>query len=167
MQVSTEHHYTFGNSGNTQEWFIINDGVMGGLSKGQLTFTDSTTVFAGTVSLDNNGGFTAYRSPYGQYDLSAYSTVTIRARGQGQVIGFSLQMEQPYYAPYFRSTFVPQEDWREYSFDLTDMPALRLGRNLGYTMSKADLAEVIRLGFITTEKAAGPFVLEIESVRFS
>lgn len=167
MQVSTDHHYTFGSSGNTQEWFVINDGVMGGLSKGKLAMTESTTIFDGTVSLDNNGGFTAFRSPYGYYDLSAYTTVTIKARGKGQIIGFSLQMERPYYAPYFRSTFVAADDWQEFSFDLMDMPALRLGSPLGYTMTNADLSEVIRLGFITTEKVAGPFELEIEYVKFS
>lgn len=40
-------------------WQVINDGVMGGLSKGQMIFTDDVSVFNGNISLENNGGFSS------------------------------------------------------------------------------------------------------------
>ena len=40
------------------DWKVINDGVMGGLSKGNLEFTERNTMkFSGSLSLKNNGGF--------------------------------------------------------------------------------------------------------------
>ena len=165
-QSASTSLFTFGKQGNTDDWFIINDGVMGGLSAGTVTDTEQTTIFEGTVSLDNNGGFTAYRSPYGTFDFSAYETVTIRARGGGQVIGFSLQMARAYYEPYYRVTFEPTNEWQEYTFSLRDMPAMRLGRSLGWSMTTAELAKVIRLGFITTAKKAGAFEVEIDYIKF-
>ena len=45
------------------EWRIVNDGVMGGLSKGNISFTDGgTMVFKGNLSLENNGGFSSVRT---------------------------------------------------------------------------------------------------------
>ena len=44
-------------------WQIVNDGVMGGLSKGNVEHTsDNIMHFWGTLSLDNNGGFSTVRS---------------------------------------------------------------------------------------------------------
>ena len=40
-----------------QDWQVINDGVMGGLPKGTINFTDTSLVFQGSVSLENFGGF--------------------------------------------------------------------------------------------------------------
>ena len=39
-------------------WQVIDDGVMGGRSKGNFAINEEgNAVFEGTVSLDNNGGF--------------------------------------------------------------------------------------------------------------
>ena len=45
------------------DWTVTNDGIMGGLSKGKLEFTERNTMkFSGSLSLKNNGGFTTVRS---------------------------------------------------------------------------------------------------------
>lgn len=50
--------YTFSKQTNVKEWFIVNDGVMGGVSKSTLTLTNAGHgKFSGHVSLVNNGGF--------------------------------------------------------------------------------------------------------------
>ena len=57
------------------DWHIDNDGVMGGLSHGYYTIEDHKMVFNGTISLDNNGGFSLVsgRNDYGEpIDVSAY-----------------------------------------------------------------------------------------------
>ncbi|GAK76258.1 hypothetical protein JCM19296_1855 [Nonlabens ulvanivorans] len=55
----------FGKDGNTMDWVIVNDGVMGGLSQSTAVSYDNYVLFSGTTSLKNNGGFASYRSPYG------------------------------------------------------------------------------------------------------
>ncbi len=86
--------YDFGKQGDTENWNIINDGVMGGLSKGHITTTDSTIMFYGTISLQNDGGFTSYKSPFGSYDLSEIQTISIRYRSTGQGIGLTLENDR-------------------------------------------------------------------------
>ena len=54
----------FGKIKDSKRWNIINDGVMGGLSEGKTWTTDDSVTFQGTVSLENNGGFSSYRSAY-------------------------------------------------------------------------------------------------------
>ncbi|CAB4897852.1 unannotated protein [freshwater metagenome] len=44
-------------------WRVTNDTVMGGVSSGELAWSDGVLVFAGELSLDNNGGFASIRSP--------------------------------------------------------------------------------------------------------
>ena len=44
------------------QWFVVNDNVMGGVSNSSMIFTENETlVFKGRVSLDNNGGFASVR----------------------------------------------------------------------------------------------------------
>ncbi|GAK94928.1 hypothetical protein JCM19298_1758 [Nonlabens ulvanivorans] len=52
----------FGKNGNTNDWVIVNDGVMGGLSQSTAINYEDYVLFSGTTSLKNNGGFASYRS---------------------------------------------------------------------------------------------------------
>ena len=53
-------------------WPQINDGVMGGLSSGQMVAAEGYATFQGKVSFDNNGGFSSVRSRPVVHDLSAF-----------------------------------------------------------------------------------------------
>ncbi len=59
--------FDFSKESSLRNWVIINDGVMGGLSRGQLTLSpEGYGKFSGTVSLANNGGFTSIRCNFHQ-----------------------------------------------------------------------------------------------------
>ena len=65
-------------------WQIVNDGVMGGLSKGNVEHTsDNIMHFWGTLSLDNNGGFSTVRSRGVNFDLSNDLGLLMRVKGDG------------------------------------------------------------------------------------
>ena len=50
--------YTFTSQTKVNEWKVVNDGVMGGISKSSIVLTDAGHgQFSGHVSLANNGGF--------------------------------------------------------------------------------------------------------------
>ena len=55
--------FEFLTDAGTDEWRVINDTVMGGVSNGQLAWTDGVLAFTGELSLANNGGFVSIRSP--------------------------------------------------------------------------------------------------------
>lgn len=157
----------FGNEKDGQDWRIINDGVMGGLSKGYLDFQEDVVVFKGEVSLANNGGFTSFRSPYQSFDLSAYEKVVIRLKSTGYPISFTLNTDQRWYQPYFKQAIVVNDtDWQTIELPLKDFKAYRLGQNLGYGLDKTTAAGVIRLGFITDSKKESTFEAMIDYVRF-
>ena len=53
------------------QWGIVNDGVMGGISQSQFTITpDKTAIFQGDVSLENYGGFASVRREPKIYQLA-------------------------------------------------------------------------------------------------
>ena len=44
------------------KWGIVNDGVMGGISQSNIYLNEANNIiFAGNVSLENNGGFASIR----------------------------------------------------------------------------------------------------------
>ena len=66
-------------------WQIVNDGVMGGLSKGNVEqTTENIMYFWGTLSLDNNGGFSTVRSGRVDFDLSNDLGLLLRVKGDGR-----------------------------------------------------------------------------------
>jgi hypothetical protein len=155
----------FGESG-TDNWTVMNDGVMGGLSEGVLTYTDNTVMFKGELSLKNNGGFASFQSPRGEYDLSKFETVTIKHRGNGGTFGLRFKISQPYYMPYFKMEFSPTEEWTETKFKLRDLDEWRLLNKTGRKVSEEELASIIRMGIIKSDKKEVPFELELDYIKF-
>ena len=60
--------------GQVTSWRALNDGVMGGRSIGLVEYDRTSMTWAGTVSLENNGGFSSVRSEWGERDLSGYGS---------------------------------------------------------------------------------------------
>ena len=66
-------------------WTSVNDGVMGGISKGGFTRSEQgTLLFRGELSLENNGGFASIRLKQTELDLSGTNTLVIKAKGDGR-----------------------------------------------------------------------------------
>ena len=54
---------SFAAADSLQAWNSVNDGVMGGVSKGGVSRTEQgTMLFSGELSLANNGGFASIRT---------------------------------------------------------------------------------------------------------
>lgn len=159
--------FDFGSNKDGNDWFIINDGVMGGLSKGQVTFTDNTLTFTGSVSLENNGGFTSFKSPYSRYDLSQFTTVSIRYRLSGQTISINLENNRAFYLPNYKYFLPPtKQEWTSIDIPLSDFAKHIMGKPTGDSISAKTLSKIIRIGFITADKQASNFVFEVDYLRF-
>ncbi|MEM1128604.1 MAG: CIA30 family protein [Bacteroidota bacterium] len=157
----------FGRDTGGQNWAVLNDGVMGGLSVGDATLTDSSLVFTGTVSLDNFGGFTSVKGPFERTDLSAFETVRVRYRCQGQVFALTLEMDERFFVPYYRGVLEPASDeWRVAVLPLAAFEQYNLGRPTGTRFERDVRADVLRLGLITIAKQEGPFELELDYIVF-
>ena len=58
IMMTSSTKINLGESKDQRNWFITNDGVLGGLSDGNIQETDKSMKFFGELSLENNGGFT-------------------------------------------------------------------------------------------------------------
>lgn len=71
-------------------WTAVNDGVMGGLSKGGAKIKDGLLHFSGTLSLENDGGFSSVSAEKLSLDFSANKYMILRVKGDGRTISFVL-----------------------------------------------------------------------------
>ena len=54
---------SFENPATLDDWGVVNDSVMGGISTSRFQQTDDgTLIFAGQLSMENNGGFVSLRN---------------------------------------------------------------------------------------------------------
>ena len=60
----------------------------------------------------------------------------------------------------------PTDDWQEYEFQLSELKEYQMGKQTGNSLTKAQLADIIRVGFIMSNKTDGPFKWEIDYIRF-
>jgi len=159
--------YDFGKQKSGTDWIAVNDDVMGGLSKGELTLTNKSLKFDGTISLKNNGGFASFRNQYGLYNLRQASTVEIKYRSTGQIMALSLEPNEVFYKPTFR---VLLEDtkmaWKTMEISISQFFECILDEPTGKKITPDILFEIKRIAFINTEKKEGDFEFEIKYLRF-
>mgnify|MGYP001552647472 CR=1 FL=1 len=76
---------------NADDWIPVNDGVMGGVSIGNMVEVDSTQDlrFQGELSLENNGGFSSVRHQTNLNNIDSQSTVAIKLKGDGKKYQFT------------------------------------------------------------------------------
>ncbi len=147
-------------------WQVILDGVMGGRSRGEVTYENGLMRFTGALSLANSGGFASVRSPYARHDFSKFTQAIIRYRAEGHgTFALVLEDAEPYYEPKYRYTLPFSEEWQEVTIPLEDFKAFRLGRPLGYAFGPKNKA-ILRIGLIKADKDTRPFAIEVDYLRF-
>lgn len=149
-----------------KEWQTVNDRVMGGVSEGRFRITDQQTLeFFGTLSLENNGGFASVRSKARQLGLETGDSVVAKVRGDGRKYTLDLYVNRPLIAFSYRATLQTQKnEWIEVKIPLDRFEATSFGRpvkDAGIVKPR----EINALGFMLSDKQAGPFKLEIESIK--
>jgi len=148
------------------EWRIINDGVMGGLSRSRIQSTDQGTgLFTGELSLENNGGFASIRTLVGSHDLSQAAGLEIRVKGDGRTYQLRLRTTDRWDGIAYRASFrAPEGRWFTARFPFEDfVPSFR-GRVVE-DAGPLDAARIEQLGFLIADKVTEPFSLEIDFVR--
>ena len=166
--ITTPLSFNFGTScDNCDDWFVVLDGVMGGLSTGEVEQSAESIIFRGSVSLENNGGFASLRTPYQPYDLSSYTTVTVRYKSTGQDFGLTLNKYKNFWRPQYKTNLpMTGGEWKTITCNLSDFGTYRLGEPMEGSPDKDDLASIIRLGLISNTKVATDFEIEIDKIVF-
>lgn len=149
-----------------KEWQAVNDGVMGGVSEGKFKITDTKTLeFFGTLSLENNGGFASVRTKAKKLGLAKGDTLVAKVKGDGREYLLNLYLNKPLIAFSYRATVQTKKDeWIEVKVPLDKFEATSFGRPVNEA-GAVKPEEVNSLGFMLSDKKAGPFKMEVESIR--
>jgi uncharacterized surface protein with fasciclin (FAS1) repeats len=143
----------------------VNDGVMGGVSKGGFKRTEQgTLLFTGDLSLENRGGFASIRMKPSALGLDGMSALVVKAKGDGRTYWVDLRVNDQMSASSYRA-YLPTTagEWQETRIPLADFKLQAFGRDL--PLKAINAAKVASVGFTLADKKAGPFSLEIEVVK--
>ena len=153
---------------DVQRWMIVNDTVMGGRSKADLSIlgeSEEVFRFFGTLSLENNGGFASVRAVFPRNYFTSADHVCIRVRGDGRRYQLRLRGARSFDGVAFATSFDTEEnEWLDYKFAVKDFVPTYRGRQLrGIPDIRPD--EIRQVTFMIADKKPGEFQLDFSSIR--
>lgn len=150
-----------------QQWQIVNDGVMGGISSSRLQLNDQgNAVFLGEVSLENNGGFASVKNRE-PLNLAGYSGIHLNLKGDGNRYSFRIQTGEG--AKTHAWSYEQRFDTKPDEFVQIKLPFSEF--NPTYRGSEPDnvpsldVANIHNFGFLISDKQSGEFRLEIIKIE--
>lgn len=153
--------FDFRDAATMGAWQVVNDEVMGGVSAGRFRPAGDAAVFEGEVSLENNGGFASVRSLPARHALSGCDAFVIRVRGDGRRYKFTARMDPRFDGAVYQAGFTATAgEWEEHRLPVNQFVPTFRGRVLP-AEPPLDLARVMSVGFLISDKQRGPFRLEI------
>lgn len=158
--------FDFEDPGLAGAWEAVGDPVMGGISTGRLLpIPGGHARFTGMVSLDRGGGFASIRSAPGLFDLSAHEGLLLEIRGDGRVYKLALRTDPWFDAVAYQIRFVTRAgDWEAVRLPLAGFRATWRGRPVPGA-PPLEPSRVSSFGLLLGDGQAGPFQLEIASIR--
>jgi monofunctional biosynthetic peptidoglycan transglycosylase len=153
---------------NSPAWEVVNDDVMGGVSTSQFqVLTNGCAVFSGTVRLENNGGFASVRSAPVRENLTGLTAFVLRVRGDGRRYKLTVRTDAGFDTPLYQCAFTTRRgEWEEHRLAFSDFVRTFRGRVLT-DVPPLNPARVNSVGFLISDKQAGPFRLEIGWIKAS
>ncbi len=145
------------------DWEVVDDGVMGGRSRGYVSIEDGLLRFTGTL-VTQGGGFTSVRAQR-TIDLAAYHGLELRVRGGGRTFEVEVDDGTRSWGRTV-SRRAPFETAAEWAWVRVPFSALRptvFGRPV--SARPIELANVRRIGFYILDGKEGSFRLEVDEVR--
>lgn len=149
---------------NLEPWRAINDGVMGGISRGEMVTFDNGLRFRGHLSLENNGGFASVRRPCGT-DTVSTEGVRLRIKGDGRRYQFRLRLDERYDGISWSAGFDTNESWQTVNLPFEDFEPVYRGRPVPDAGS-LEPENIRQVGFMLVDGQQGPFQLDISGIEF-
>lgn len=147
-------------------WKAVNDGVMGGLSRGGPEVQDGQLLFAGILSLENNGGFSSVRTDDGPWDLKGTEGIQLRVMGDGRTYSLRLSTDARHrrsriaYQAKFATT---KGEWTEVSVPFASLSPSHHGNKLDGP--PINLSQVTEIGLILADKNPGAFEIKVDWLK--
>ena len=152
----------FSNPNTLRDSWIVNDGVMGGVSQSSLRQDEDGMFFEGVVSLENNGGFASMRSsvrfPQGT------QLIELLAKGDGKRYKLVLRTELAPRVTYV-ADFIALPTWQTYRFNLSQFKSTFRGRDVN--APALSFSDVIDFGILISNNQAGSFAIQLKTLKSS
>ena len=155
--------FDFNDKAAIDNWRVVNDGVMGGLSQAEFSInSEGHGFFRGNVSLENKGGFSSVRYRFETQNTSEFSKVQIRLKGDGKSYQFRIKANASQRYSYIANIKTSGE-WEILSIDFSEMyPAFR-GRLLDLPNYSGN--EMTEIAFLIGNKKEESFAMEIDYIE--
>lgn len=162
IPMQTAILFDFTPHANTNSWRVVNDGVMGGVSKGNFKISqEGHGIFEGYVSLENNGGFSSVRHHLENKKVTDFSKISIRLKGDGSTYQFRVKSKSADRHSY-NKTIETSGDWETIVFEFSEMYPVFRGRQLDIPNYSGEILEEI--AFLIGNKKEERFKLEMDKI---
>ncbi len=155
--------FDFNTHSNLSNWVILDDVVMGGKSNGTFKLDDNGYgVFEGSISLENNGGFSSLRYQPNTIDISKYKKIKLHIKGDGKRYQFRIKSNKYNrytYTTYFQTSF----EWQTIEIVLSELTPTFRGRKLNLPNFSGNRLEEI--GFLIGNKKNESFKLMLDKIE--
>ena len=158
--------FDFRSADELADWVIVNDGVMGGLSRSEMTWSDdNTAVFSGALSLENNGGFSLCGQGRPPTISMAIAELYSESKGDGRTYQFRLRTDERFDGYAYRSLFETTLDrWMDVRIPFAQCVPVFRGRILS-DVGPLVPQQIQQIGFLIADKQEGSFRLEIDWIK--
>jgi hypothetical protein len=150
------------NSNTLSSWFVVDDGVMGGLSQGSIALNEEgNIIYTGVVRIENNGGFSSIHHKFATKDVSKYNFVVLKIKGDGKNYQFRIKSETSQ-GFYYINSFKTAGSQETIKLRLDSFyPSFR-----GYKIDKPNYPGRVmeEIAFLIGNKQKESFSLEIEEI---
>lgn len=145
------------------KWRIVNDGVMGGLSRGTSVLTENDKLyFKGNISLKNNGGFSSTRTYQSKFNLKGYKGVKVRLKGDGRMYYFTSRANNKRMLAFWSPIQTKPDQWMTVKIPFDSFYATSFGRKIpGMKLNKNNITS---FGLMLYDKKSGRFNIELDSI---
>lgn len=146
-----------------ENWYILNDTVMGGKSSSELTINDDGHAqFSGYVTTENNGGFASVRYDCELSNVSEYKHITLKLKGDGKQYQLRFKEDRGQYYSHIYN-FKTSGEWETIVIPMNEMFASYRGRRQDIPNFSAD--SISEISILIGNKKNENFHLEIDEIK--
>ena len=163
LLMNTLTIYEFNNKSIINDWQIVDDNVMGGISSSSISINkNGNGFFKGSVSLANNGGFSSVRYRTKAMNLIDKNHFIIRIKGDGKSFQFRVKsaISESHSYKYIFST---NGQWQEIKIPFSVLSPTFRGRDLRIPNFPGQNLEEIC--FLISNQKEENFNLEIDYIK--
>lgn len=147
------------------DWYVMNDNVMGGRSQGNFKIEQGELNFVGSTNT-RGGGFSSIRTTPVPLDLSKFSGIRLKVRGDGRRYTWRLATNARWRGR--QVSYWADFDTKDGAWTTVDIPFSEfIPQYRGITLDGPELepGQIRDMGLMIYDKQDGPFELRLASVH--